>query len=59
MKNSQPKLQNLRPPLTLLERLSNAMGVSGDEEEIRRIVIEQILFLWMKSPLTRWGMCSP
>ena len=42
MKNSQPKLQNLRPPLTLLERLSNAMGVSGDEEEIRRIVMEQI-----------------
>jgi len=42
MKTPQPLPQNLRPPLALLERLSNAVGVSGDEEEIRQIVQKQI-----------------
>ncbi len=36
MKTPQPLPQNLRPPLALLERLSNAVGVSGDEEKFAR-----------------------
>ena len=31
-----------RPQLKLLEKLSNAVGVSGNEDEVRQIVIEEI-----------------
>ncbi len=32
----------LTPPLRLLERLCNAIAISGDEGEVRRIVLEQV-----------------
>lgn len=32
----------LTPPLKLLERLCNAIAVSGDEGEVRKIVLEQV-----------------
>ncbi len=39
---SKRKPSMTRAPVLLLEKLSNAIGVSGNEEEIRRIVIDQI-----------------
>jgi endoglucanase len=37
-----PTLTISSPQLKLLERLSNAVAVSGDEGEVRRIVLEQV-----------------
>ena len=31
-----------RPQIKLLEKLCNAMSVSGDEGEVRRIVLEEV-----------------
>ena len=41
-KTSLKKSPMTKAPVKLLERLCNAVGVSGAEDEIRRIVIEQV-----------------
>jgi len=35
-------MTSLNPPLKLLERLCNAIAISGDEGEVRKIVLEQV-----------------
>ena len=40
VRNRKPSMT--RAPIQLLEKLSNAIGVSGNEEEIRQIVIDQV-----------------
>ena len=40
--SNQPELTIGRAQITLLERLCNAVAVSGDEGEVRKIVLEQV-----------------
>ena len=42
--------------LDLLTRLSNALAVSGDEQEVRAIVYEELKELNLPCTRTRWGM---
>ena len=44
-----------RPQLKLLEKLSNAVGVSGNEDEVRQIVIEEIRPLVDECQVDRMG----
>ena len=43
--------------LKLLEKLCNVIAVSGDEGEVRKIVLEESSRTRMRSGWTRWAMC--